>query len=132
MKPSEKRILIIMLVLLALGIVFVSLILFAPGIPGSTETDNVSDYGLSIDVAYSARDLDPSYDENSATLIYLADGASYVEGSGASVYGDVITITNEGTYIARGSLSDGQIVISAGESDKVQLVLDGVVISCSD
>ena len=121
-----------MLVLLALGIVFASLILFAPGIPGSTETDNVSDYGLSIDVAYSARDLDPSYDENFATLIYLADGASYVEGSGASVYGDVITITNEGTYIARGSLSDGQIVISAGESDKVQLVLDGVAISCSD
>ncbi len=132
MKPSKKLIPLITLVLLALGIVFASLILFAPGILGSTETDNVSDDGLSIDVAYSAKDLDPSYDENSTTLLYLADEASYVEGSGASVYGDVITITDEGTYIARGSLSDGQIVISAGESDKVQLVLDGVAISCSD
>jgi len=132
MKPSKKQIPLITLVLLALGIVFASLILFAPGILESTETDNISDYDLSIDVAYSSKDLDPSYDKNSATVLYLADGASYVEGSGASVNGDVITITDEGTYIARGSLSGGQIVISAGESDKVQLVLDDVAISCSD
>ena len=132
MEPSEKRIAIVTFVLLALGIVLVSLILFAPSVLGSAETGNVSTDGITIDITYSAKDLDPSYDEASATILYLADGASYVDGSGASVYGNVITITDEGTYIARGSLSDGQIVIYAGESDKVQLVLDGVDISCSD
>ncbi len=132
MEPSEKRITIVTFVLLAFCIGCASLILFAPSVLESAETGNVSTDGLTIDITYSAKDLDPSYDEDAATVLYLADGASYVDGSGASVYGNVITITDEGTYIARGSLSDGQIVIYVGESDKVQLVLDGATISCSD
>ena len=132
MVPSEKRTTIVTLALLAFALVFVSLFMFAPGVLGFTGTESVSDDGLVIDSTYSDRDLDPSYDEDTATILYLADGASYVEGSGASVYGDVITITSAGVYIARGSLSDGQIVVYAGEDDKVQLVLDGVDIYCSD
>ncbi|WP_319379486.1 carbohydrate-binding domain-containing protein [uncultured Methanocorpusculum sp.] len=132
MDSSEKRTTVATFVLLALGIGFTCSIMFAPGVLGFTETTSVSDDGLTIDVTYTDRDLDPSYDETSATILYLADGASTVQGSGASVYNDVITITDEGTYVVSGSLSDGQIVIYAGESDKVQLVLDGVTISCSD
>ncbi|MEA5037149.1 hypothetical protein SDC9_32476 [bioreactor metagenome] len=132
MDLSEQRMTLVTFIILALGVGFAGLILFAPGVLGSAETGIGSTGGLTIDITYSAKDLDSSYNEASATILYLVDGASYVDGSGALVNGNVITITDEGTYIARGSLSDGQIVIYAGESDKVQLVLDGVDISCSN
>lgn len=95
--------------------------------------------GTEIADMFSERDLDAGYEEKSSTVITLADGAGSVskgntvdndEGS-VSVAGDVVTIQSKGTYILRGELSDGQIVIDAGE-DKVQLVLDAVNITCKE
>ena len=40
-----------------------------------------------------------------------------------------MTITDEGTYLLTGTLHDGQIIVNAEESDKVQLVLNGVNIT---
>ena len=45
--------------------------------------------------------------------------------------GSVYTITASGEYTLRGALSDGQIVVDAGDEDEVRLVLDGVAIRCS-
>lgn len=67
--------------------------------------------------------------ENPVT-VSLADGGS-TAGGAASVSGDDIVITDEGTYLFTGKLSDGQIRVEAGDSDKVQLVLSGVDISCT-
>ncbi len=41
------------------------------------------------------------------------------------------TITSQGTYILSGNLTDGQIVINAGDDDEIEIDLDGVDISCS-
>ena len=37
---------------------------------------------------------------------------------------NVVTITEEGTYILSGSLSDGMVIVNAEDTDKIQLVLD--------
>jgi hypothetical protein len=44
--------------------------------------------------------------------------------------GSVYTITAAGEYTLSGSLSNGQIVVDAGDEDEVRLILNGVSISC--
>ena len=61
--------------------------------------------------------------------IRLQDNNSTIEGSGASVNGDVITITQAGKYYISGSLSDGQIIVDATSNDEIELVLDSVDIT---
>lgn len=43
--------------------------------------------------------------------------------------GSQIIIGAEGIYLLSGTLTDGQIVVNAGETDKIQLVLAGVDIT---
>ncbi len=43
-----------------------------------------------------------------------------------------VAITEAGTYVLSGVLEDGQITVDVGSTAKVQLVLHGVDISCSD
>ena len=45
--------------------------------------------------------------------------------------GNVYTITAAGEYTLTGVLSEGQIVVAAGEEDEVTLILSGVSITCS-
>ncbi len=85
-----------------------------------------------LDLEYSKRDMDASYDESSATTVALSGASASVSGSGASVDGSTVNITAAGTYIVSGELSDGSIVVSAGEDDKVQIVLAGASITCSN
>ena len=84
-----------------------------------------------IESLFSARDLDPSYSEADVVEIALADGATSVDGSGVKVDGNTITITNEGIYRVSGSLSEGQIVVNAPDTAKVQIILDDASISNS-
>ncbi|MEQ8153311.1 MAG: carbohydrate-binding domain-containing protein [Clostridiaceae bacterium] len=55
-----------------------------------------------------------------------------VNGSGATVDKNKVTITAAGSYSIKGSLTDGQIIVNAGDSDKVYIILNGVNITCSD
>jgi len=43
-----------------------------------------------------------------------------------------VVIEKEGTYILSGTLDDGQIYVNVDSEEKVQLVLNGVDITCSD
>ncbi|MBR3036780.1 MAG: carbohydrate-binding domain-containing protein [Lachnospiraceae bacterium] len=45
--------------------------------------------------------------------------------------GNTYTITSAGTYVLSGVLSDGQVIVAAGEEDEVELDLNGVSITCS-
>ena len=57
----------------------------------------------------------------------MSNDGTKTDASGVTVNGNVITFTQDGTYLLKGDLDDGQIVVDLpGESDKVQLVLDGV------
>ncbi len=81
---------------------------------------------------YSSKDMDASWDASSATKITLQGSAVQAEGSGVSVAKSTVTITAAGTYVLAGTLNDGQIIVSAGEKDKVHLVLNGAALTCSD
>ncbi|MBU5434992.1 carbohydrate-binding domain-containing protein [Pseudoflavonifractor sp. MSJ-37] len=80
---------------------------------------------------FSDRDLDPSYDAETAVAVTVT-----LEGTTASCASDAviieggrITIREEGTYLLSGILTEGQVIVDAGEEDKVQLVLDGADIT---
>ena len=85
-----------------------------------------------MDFEYTDRDQDASYDEASATRIALSQAGSAVEGSGAASDGSTVTVTDEGTYIVSGELADGQLVVEAADTAKVQIVLDGATIHNED
>jgi hypothetical protein len=88
---------------------------------GDEETGTVSDL-------FSARDLDPSYNDVTARITLEGSSIS-VEGKGAEVNGSAVTVNAEGVYLISGSLSDGQIIVDADKA-KVQLVLDNADITC--
>ena len=96
-----------------------------------TDADSTgSEEIISDDEMFSDRDYDISYDD--AVDIVLSDGSSATDADNVTIEGDVITITKAGSYKLTGSLSNGQIIVECDENDKVQLVLDGVDISCDD
>ena len=73
---------------------------------------------------------DYEWDESSEVTISLADGASS-GADGVTVEGDVVTITNAGTYRLSGSLSDGQVAVDTEAEGVVRLVLDGASVASS-
>ncbi len=85
-----------------------------------------------VDTEFSARDLEVGYEDSTATHIQLKESSVEVSGSGASVNGTTVTISAEGSYIISGTLADGQILVDAGDSDKIQLVFAGVNITNAD
>ncbi|MFJ6158765.1 carbohydrate-binding domain-containing protein [Pseudarthrobacter sp. NPDC092184] len=96
----------------------------------SGTTQAVSLDTLAADTHYDANDL--TWDAAAEVAVTLADGASTVTaGSSDSVKvdGGTVTITAAGTYRLSGSLSDGQIVVAAGEEDVVRIILDGADIT---
>lgn len=84
-----------------------------------------------LNLEYSKRDMDASFDESSATKITLSGDSASVSGSGAAAEGSTVTISTAGTYIVSGNLTDGSITVTTSENDKVQIVLNGVKIACS-
>jgi len=79
---------------------------------------------------FSERDFDTSYAD--AIPVTLATGATSTDAEGVSVDGNTVTFTKAGSYILSGELEGGQIVIDLpGESDKIQIVLNGVNITNS-
>lgn len=85
-----------------------------------------------MDLTYTDRDLDANRSTSGATSITLKSSSISVSGSGASVSGAVVTIQSAGTYTVSRNFTTGQIIVAAGEQDKVQLVFNGVNITCSN
>lgn len=82
------------------------------------------------DDMFSNRDYKAEYDESECVRITLSKNSASCEEKGVEIDENRIRITDEGTYILSGVLEDGMIVVDADETDKIQLVLDGVDISC--
>lgn len=97
----------------------------------STEYNEQLMGGYQVSDLFTDRDLEGSYDESEAVNVALSDSGSSASGSGVEIDGSTVTITAAGTYVLSGSLSDGQVVVKAGDSDKVQIVLDGVTVGNS-
>ncbi len=108
--------------------------------PETSETDSSSSEieEKTTEERFTKYDLNDGYSESSASAVITFDGDSAdikeSEASGGTgvVFSDKkITITKEGTYILRGNLSDGQIIVEVQKTEKVQLVFDGVSVSNS-
>lgn len=100
---------------------------------------------------FTDRDSDPSYDEESATTITfsesgvnsssdsvaISDSSTASNDAADSDTNDTtdsscttVTISEAGTYILTGSASNAQVIIDADKETKIQLVLDGLDLSC--
>lgn len=94
---------------------------------------------------------DKAAQENTQKVQQLASGVSYTsveteanckitlngssatcDGKGAAWKDGVLTISKAGCYEIRGELKDGRIEVNASKDDKVQIILSGVDVSCSD
>ena len=86
---------------------------------------------IDIKKMFTDRDQQSRWSASASFGIRLEQDTITAEGNDAVVNGNTVTVTKEGTYHISGSLANGQIIVDAGEKDKVQLVLDGVDITCS-
>lgn len=82
-------------------------------------------------ISYEDEDLDSTWDESNTTTITCSGSSASIDGEGAAASGSTITITTGGTYLLKGSLDDGQIVIDAGKEDVIHLILDGISVTNS-
>lgn len=96
----------------------------------TTDESSVATYAdiENMDLEYTDRDKRDTYDEASATKITLQGESIELEGDGASVEGSCVTVTSEGTYVVSGELTNGQLRVNTGDTEKVQIVLAGAQI----
>lgn len=108
------------------------------GCSSSNDSDAQSQSGNSHvitedDLSFTNRDKDPSYDAATATTIQLNGSNATIDGEGASASGSTVTISQDGTYVISGSLTDGTVIVNLpGDEDKAQIVLDNASIHNED
>jgi len=73
-----------------------------------------------------------NYKKSDYQAITLKGSSISFKGTGASVDGNIITITKAGTYVISGTLSDGMIIVDCDDEDKVSLVLNNADITSSE
>ncbi|SDB02648.1 protein of unknown function [Ruminococcaceae bacterium FB2012] len=70
--------------------------------------------------------------ENAASVTLKGSSAEIGAGaSGVTAEGSTVTLTAAGEYTFSGTLDDGQIVVNAPKTDKIDLYLNGVTVNCS-
>ncbi len=79
---------------------------------------------------FTDRDKEIGYKEEECIIISLDNNASKSSDNSVIIDGNTITITREGSYLLSGALDNGSIVVSVEKTEKVQLILNGVSISC--
>ncbi len=85
----------------------------------------MSDIGITVD----GSDISQNADEN-VYLSEVTETHADVAQELKDVKNKVVTITKPGTYRFSGKISDAQIAVAAGEDDSVNIVFDGVDITC--
>ncbi len=80
---------------------------------------------------FTERDLAGAYDESLSALIEFAGDKINTKSDAVQVSGTKVLISQEGTYIFRGTLDNGTIIVDADDTAKIQIVLDGVDIASS-
>ncbi|MGM9636609.1 MAG: carbohydrate-binding domain-containing protein [Eubacteriales bacterium] len=85
----------------------------------------------SLSVDYSKYDLDDSEEPEGLKTVVFNQTTAEISGTGAVFEGGRLTITEEGVYKLSGKLTEGQVVVSVGDTEKVRLILNGVEITNS-
>lgn len=94
-----------------------------------TQTDTSENTSASDSEMFTDRDYEVGYDESACAKIILSGDSASSDSDAVKISGSTVTITDEGSYIISGQLSDGMIVVEAEDTDKVALILDGVDIT---
>ncbi len=95
----------------------------------SVETD-VS-FAMTDEDMFTDRDCRTEYEKNESINILLKGDGVECNSSSVKIEGTTVTITKDGTYVLSGTLNDGMIIVNTAETDKPQLVFDGVNINSS-
>lgn len=97
----------------------------------SKSEDNTKSKSSTNKTSINIESLDNESVSDPDTYIKLGTETT-VEGQGAEVLNNKVTITKAGTYSVSGKVEDGQILVDAGAEDKVYLILNGADIKCSN
>lgn len=81
---------------------------------------------------FSERDFETEFNSENAVEIKLNGSSAEFESAAVEYKDNQLKISDEGTYILRGKLSEGMVIVDAEKSDKIELVLDGVEINSAD
>ena len=98
----------------------------------ATIDEAMSNAAIDITDMFTKRDLAGTYDESEAVKITLSGKTATCDRSNVHIEDGVVTIKAAGVYVLSGTLTDGTVVVDAGDDDKVQLVFDGVSITAAD
>ena len=66
------------------------------------------------------------------TTVTLKGDSAEADSSSVRISGSTVTISQEGTYVLTGTLTDGMILVEASEDSKIRLVLNGASITNAD
>lgn len=102
---------------------------------GADETDSTGGamngtIGSVIEANLSFKNKDFYIDYSTEDTVKI-DLSAPKEADGVKVSGSTVTITEAGTYVLSGTLTDGQVIIDAGDEDDVRLVLENASITCA-
>ena len=106
-------------------IAIMALISLSVGVTGCSNNDTSNNSTLNQTVVSSENNA------NVDTTIVLGDTTT-VDGNGVILEDNKVIIKSAGTYSISGTLSDGQLVVEAGDEDNISLILNGVNINCSN
>lgn len=79
---------------------------------------------------FTGNDLHADWDRNRATQIILQGDQAGIKGSGAYFLNGDVCITDAGSYLLSGSLTNGSILVDTDKNAKVWILLDGVDLCC--
>ena len=98
----------------------------------STDNSNNQAQTQSLDYSdmFSSSDMETGYDEATAGAVTLADSGCVSKSESVKTNDCGVTITDAGTYIISGTLTNGSITVDADKSDKIRLIFDGVSVNC--
>ena len=102
---------------------------------GADETDSTGGamngtIGSVIEANLSFKNKDFYIDYSTEDTVKI-DLSAPKKADGVKVSGSTVTITEAGTYVLSGTLTDGQVIIDAGDEDDVRLVLENASITCT-
>ena len=100
----------------------------AEPLSGTENSPSGADLTPSASDMFTRRDLDSSFNRGSCVSITLNGSSISCVSDSVEISDSTAVITSAGSYILSGTLDDGTIIVNAGGSDKVQLVLDGASI----
>lgn len=78
---------------------------------------------------FTDRDYEEDYQEEDCVSVTLSGTSASSSSDSVEISDSTITITEEGTYLISGTLSDGMIIVNAPDTAKVRLIFEGVKIN---